>query len=122
MQDVKMKLDEYFPREELESVSKVITNFHEDCFLNKKLSDKSAIVLVVYMLANKNKKNSVLVSDAKKLFVTLGRKEKSFLNRLSELKKSRKKEGIVIDKTGELKLDQYGLGLKDRILAGLNKK
>jgi len=85
-----MNLEKYFPKEEIELASKLITAFHEDYFLESKITDKKAIILVTYMLANKNKKNSILIKEAREFFVKFGRKEKSFLNRLSEIKKSKK--------------------------------
>lgn len=117
-----MKLEEFFPKDEIELAKKIITFFHNDCFLNKRIEDKEAIILITYMLANKKKANNVTIKDAKELFIKFSRKEKSFSNRLNEMKKSRKKEGIVVNKNNELKLDRYGLEIVKRILNKNDKK
>lgn len=86
-----MKLDDYFPEEEAETAGYLIHEFHDKLLLDEKPSDKTALLLSLYMCSNKNKKSEIEYTEVKNLFVSLGRKEGNFAVNFF----NSKKEGLV---------------------------
>jgi len=96
-----MKLDDYFPKEEVENAGYLIHEFHGRLLLDDKPSDKTALLLSLYMCSNENKKSEIEYSRVRNLFVALGRKEDNFAVNLHNAKK----EGLVDEKEeGKMKL------------------
>lgn len=82
-----MKLEEYFSKEELEKVKEKFTIFHDKVFLDDEIKNTDALLIVVYMISNKNKKSEVGYNECLELFCKLGRKNDTFSKALYELTK-----------------------------------
>ncbi len=95
-----MKLTDYFPKEEAENAGCLIHEFHDRLLLDDKLSDKTALLLSLYMCSNENKKSEIEYGKVKDLFVLLGRKEDNFAVNLFNAKK----EGLLDEREGKIKL------------------
>lgn len=96
-----MKLNDYFPKEEVEDAKYIIHEFHDKLLLDDKPSDKTALLLSLYMCSNKNKQSGIAYEEVRKLFVTVGRKEDNFAVNLFNAKK----EGLVNEiENGKVKL------------------
>lgn len=96
-----MNLSDYFPKDEVEDAKYIILEFHDKLLLDDKPSDRTALLLSLYMCSNKNKQSEITYDEVRKLFVTLGRKEDNFAVNLFNAKK----EGLVDEKQeGQVKL------------------
>jgi hypothetical protein len=81
-----VELEHYFPKEEVENAKYIIHEFHDKMLLDEKPSDKTALLLSLYMCSNKNKTPEIKTSEVKNLFVALGRKEVNFPQNLHNAK------------------------------------
>ena len=81
-----MKLDQYFPEEELSTARNLIFEFYDRLLLDDNLSDLDAVLLALYMCCNKNKRAEVNYNEVKDLFASMGRKEDNFRKRLHDAK------------------------------------
>ncbi len=97
-----MNLNDYFPKEEVEDAKYIIHEFHDKLLLDNKISDKTALLLSLYMSSNKNKQSEIPYDEVRKLFVAMGRKEDpNFAVNLFNAKK----EGLVDEREeGKVKL------------------
>jgi hypothetical protein len=95
-----VKLTDYFPKEEAENAACLIHEFHDRMLLDDKPSDKTALLLSLYMCSNEHKKSEIEYGSVKDLFVILGRKEENFGVNLFNAKK----EGLIDEKEGKIKL------------------
>lgn len=96
-----MSLDDYFPKEEVEYAKYIIHEFYGKLLLEDKPSDKTALLLSLYMCSNKNKQSEITYEEVRKLFVAMGRKEDNFAVNLFNAKK----EGLVDEREeGKVKL------------------
>jgi hypothetical protein len=96
-----VNLGDYFPKEEVEDAKYIIHEFHDKLLLDDKPSDKTALLLSLYMCSNKNKQSEITYDEVRKLFVTMGRKEDNFAVNLFNAKK----EGFVDEREeGKVKL------------------
>lgn len=96
-----MNLNDYFPKDEVEDAKYIIHEFHDKLLLDDKPSDKTALLLSLYMCSNKNKQSEITYDEVRKLFVTLGRKEENFAVNLFNAKK----EGLADERQeGQVKL------------------
>ncbi|MGA3191145.1 MAG: hypothetical protein ABSD73_01370 [Candidatus Bathyarchaeia archaeon] len=82
-----MNLNDYFPKDEVEDAKYIIHEFHDKLLLDDKPSDKTALLLSLYMCSNKNKQSEITYGEVRKLFVTLGRKEDNFAVNLFNAKR-----------------------------------
>jgi hypothetical protein len=96
-----VNLNDYFLKDEVEDAKYMIHEFHDKLLLDDKPSDKTALLLSLYMCSNKNKQSEITYDEVRKLFVTMGRKEGNFALNLFNAKK----EGLVDEREeGEVKL------------------
>jgi hypothetical protein len=105
-----VNLKDYFPEEEMEDAKHIIHEFHDKLLLDDKPSDKTALLLSLYMNSNKNKQSEIKYDEVRNLFVALGRKEDNFAVNLFNAKK----EGLVDERQeGKVKfLNLKIMGLK----------
>lgn len=111
-----MNLNDYFPKEEVENAKYVIHEFYDKLLLDDKPSDKTALILSLYMCSNRNKQSEITYDEVRNLFVTLGRKADNFRANLYNAKK----EGLVNERTEQnvklLSLKVAGLKATKNIL------
>lgn len=107
-----MELKDYFTEGDLEKVEKIIIQFHDRTFFDKKINNPSALLLSTYMLSNKNSKGMIKKEEVKDLFIKMGRTGTEFDKALYELSGKRKGKNSFID----IEKDFVGLNLE-----GLNK-
>jgi hypothetical protein len=81
-----VNLNDYFPKEEVEDAKYIIHEFQDKLLLDDKPSDKTALLLSLYMCSNKNKKSGIKYGEVKSLFVAMGRKEENFPQNLHNAK------------------------------------
>lgn len=102
-----MNLNDYFPKEEVEDVKYLIHEFHDKLLLDDKPSDKTALLLSLYMCSNKNKQSEITYDEVRKLFVMIGRKEDNFAVNLFNAKKEE-----LVDEREEGKVKLLSLKVK----------
>jgi len=110
------ELTEYFPEDEVKPAEKLVKLFHGQLLISDELSDTDAILLITYMLSNKQKSPEVKSDDVKTLFIQIGRDGKSFSKAIYELVKRAKKPLMTRDEEGKLSLTFTGLSKIKEIL------
>jgi hypothetical protein len=96
-----VNLNDYFSKDEIEDAKYIVHEFHDKLLLDDKPSDKTALLLSLYMCSNKSKQSEITYDEVRKLFVTLGRKEDNFAVNLFNAKK----DGFVDERQeGQVKL------------------
>jgi len=103
------ELKEYFPEDEVNRAEKLVKFFHGQLLISDELSDTNAILLITYMLSNKQKSPKVKSDDVKTLFIQIGRDGEPFSKAIYELVKRAKKPFITKDEEGSLFLTFTGL-------------
>jgi hypothetical protein len=98
----------FFPDNEINGAKKFISFFHRKLLLNENLSDADAILLLTYMLSNKNKNSEVKSEEVMDLFVKSGRNKSNFSKRIHRLIKGGRK-GDILKENDRLSLTFTGL-------------
>ncbi len=112
-----MILEEYFPDEtDRKNAGRLIKVFHDDILLDESVSDIEAAVLVVYMIANKEKKNSTNKKTVQELFERLGRNGTRFSKAVYEAV-NRKKPALLKDANNIIGLTFSGREFVEKILS-----
>lgn len=99
-------IEEYFPEDEIEKAKHIFQEFHGKILVSNDASDTDFLLLVLYMLANKNKNHGVRYDETKTFFTEAGRKEDNFRKLVYALMKS---DFLTKDSTGTLSLSFAGL-------------
>lgn len=102
-----MSLNDYFPKEEIENARYIIHEFHDKLLLDDKPSDKTALLLSLYMCSNKSKQSEIPYDEVRNLFVIMGRKENNFAANLFNAKKEE-----LVDEREEGKVKLLSLKVK----------
>ena len=103
------ELTEYFPQDEVKRAEKLVKFFHGQLLISDELSDTNAILLITYMLSNKQESPKVKSDDVKTLFIQIGRDGERFSKTMYELIKRAKKSFMTKDEEGKLSLTFTGL-------------
>ena len=82
-----MKIDDYFPQEEIGGWRRLVHEFHGKLLLDNDFPDSKALLICLYMCCNKNKKAEVSYSEVKNLFLEFGRNEQNFKANLHNARK-----------------------------------
>ncbi|MCX6776093.1 MAG: hypothetical protein NT130_04575 [Candidatus Micrarchaeota archaeon] len=116
------KLLDYFPADEIENVKEIVKELHGQLLLNKKIGAPNLALLVIYMLSNRNKANSVSEKDAVNFFEETGcGSSTDFSKVLYELTKRDKSNPCVIKKGEMLSLTFAGLSKVKELISGESK-
>lgn len=115
------ELKKFFPEEVLDKAHNVVAIFQDDVLINNSLIDGDAILVVVYMLSNKNKSNYVKYEEAQNLYVKSGKEKESFRKALYELTKRFQKGMINRNEDGTLSLTFSGVNHIKTLLEGKYK-
>lgn len=117
----KMKIDEYFSKEELEKANNIMVNFYDKLLLDKKIDNVSALILSIYMICNKSESSLIPIKDVKELFINMGRKKTDFSKTLYDLSGKRKgKDALIIINKDSMSLNFEGLNRIKMILGDKN--
>jgi len=103
------ELSQYFPEDEIKPAEKLVKFFHGQFLISDELSDTDAILLITYMLSNKQKSPKVKSDDVRNLFTQSGRSTDAFSKAIYELVKRAKKPFMTKDEEGKLSLTFTGL-------------
>ena len=109
------ELTEFFPEDEVKRAEKLIKFFYGQPLISDELSDTDAILLITYMLSNKQKSPKVKSDDVKTLFIQTGRDGESFSKAMYELIK-RPKKPLMTREEGSLSLTFTGLSKINEML------
>jgi hypothetical protein len=82
-----MNLEDYFPKDELESWKNLFHEFHGKLLIDDKLTDSEVLLISVYMCCNKEQKAEISYYEAKDTFLKFGRKGQNFYVNMGLLKK-----------------------------------
>ena len=106
-----MELKEYFSSDkEIEGAKKIITIFHDRPLLDNKIKNTELVLLVLYMLSNKEKAGLINREKAKGLFVEFGKTNQEFDKAFYEHSGKRKgKQKLTEEKDDTVGLTFQGL-------------
>ena len=110
------ELTEYFAKDEVKRAEKLVKFFHGQLLISDELSDTNAMLLVTYMLSNKQKSPKVKSDDVKTFFIQIGRDGKPFSKAMYELIKRAKKSFMTKDEEENLSLTFSGLSKAKELL------
>jgi hypothetical protein len=96
-----MNINNYFPKDEIDSWKRLVIPFHDKLLLNNDLSDIKAVLICLYMLCNLRATAEVNYSDVKNFFVEFGRTNENFKVNIYNAKK----QGLLCERIeGDFKL------------------
>lgn len=111
-------LKTYFQRDELKSAEKIVRFFHGKLLISDDLSNADTVLLITYMISNKEKSSSIDYEEVREFYAKLGRKEKEFRKVMYELTKRPKKSFITREASGKLSLTFTGLSKVKSLFKG----
>lgn len=96
-----MNIEEFFPKDEVESWRKMVYQFHDKLLLDNTLTDSKALLICCYMSCFKNNSAEVSYYDVRDLFLGFGRQANNFKVNFYNAKK----QGLITEnENGEAKL------------------
>jgi len=121
MSEDNLILEKYFQSDEVALAKSLIREFHGRLLIDPQISNPTALLLSIYMLANEGKVPFVDKKHVKSMFQSLGRKSEEFNKSLYEVFGKRKESVAFIgEKDDKLGLNFEGLAKIKDVLRGKN--